>query len=78
MAVTYAPFSGVTDLTEIVSANAQTEINGEIDKVIALFQRTDGQSQPHPDFDLIQPATADKIVAELEALKTAVDAAPTE
>lgn len=74
------PFAGVAAITEVVSAAAQTEILGEIDKVIALLTVQTASSQtsmPSPDFDQIPPHTATKLVAELEALKTAIDAAPT-
>lgn len=71
------PFAGVAAITEVVSAAAQTEINGEIDKIIVLLTQTEGQSLPKPDWDHIPKHTADKLVAELAALKVAIDAAPT-
>ena len=74
------PFAGVADVTEIVSAAAQTAILAEVDKVLALIpditDSTPG-SQAVPDFDLILPATAVKLRAEFAALKSAIDAAPT-
>ena len=71
------PFGGYTTPANAISAAAQTELLAELDKLRALIARTEGQSQPHPDFDLIHPETANKLVAEIDALKTAIDATAT-
>lgn len=71
---------GFTTPTEVISAAAQVQILAEIDKVIAAFTGQTSTTQVPgtvPDFDRIHPATAARIVTELTALKTAIDAAPT-
>ncbi len=77
-------FGGYADVTEVVTAVAQTAILAEIDKLAALIPTagvvaigSSGTSEAHPDFDQIFPHTASKIQAEIVALKAAIDAAPT-
>ena len=80
MPVTFDP-PALTAITEVVSAAAQTEILGLIDDEVIpyLTGQTDTLQNvtPSPDYDKIPPATATKLVGLLEALKTAIDAAPT-
>lgn len=74
------PFLGITDVTEVVSAAAQLEINAKIDEVIVALTGQTAASQeklPSPDFERIHPYTATLIITELEGLKSAIDAAPT-
>lgn len=79
MAITKAPFGGTYAVTEIVSAAAQTEILAQIDLLIALIPDVDNLegAAGNPDFDEISPRVASALRVELEALKTAIDAAPT-
>lgn len=74
------PIGAYADITEVVSAAAQTEILAEIDKFLALIP--DITADPPvvaatPDFDQIPPHTAQKLRTELASLKAAIDAAPT-
>lgn len=74
------PFGGYANVTEVITAAAQTEVLAEIDKLKALItdpNDTTGLEPPHPDFIDIPPHTADKLRSEIDALKTAIDAAPT-
>lgn len=81
MAVPGAPFGGYTAVTEVTSAAAQTQILARVDLFLALFpdpeSESHAKSRAHPDFDLIHPHTVKLIRAEIAALKTAIDAAPT-
>lgn len=78
MAVPGAPFGGYTAPT--VAGIPQAGINqilAQIDKLKALLPDPAASvSAPHSDFDLIHPETARKLRAEIDALKTAIDAAP--
>lgn len=78
------PVAGVSAITEVVSAAAQTEIIGELNLVLALIPDTahpTAQTTPPsgaaPMYDIWPPALADWMRAELIALRTAIDAAPT-
>ena len=79
MSLSEGPFGGYTDVTEVVSANAQTEILAEVDKLAALIPDGSAGDQPatKPEFDAIRPDYAVKLHAEITALKAAIDAAPT-
>jgi len=78
------PVGGYSDVTEVVSAAAQTEILAEIDKLLALVPDTDhsnAQASPPqgtaPLYDKWSPELANAIRVEIAALKTAIDNAPT-
>ena len=79
MALNEGPFGGYANVTEVVSAAAQTAILAEIDKLAALIPDGSAGDQPaaHPEFDSIRPDYAVKVHAEITALKAAIDAAPT-
>lgn len=76
-------FGGYTNVTEVVSADAKTAINANIDKFLALFPALgsgyegNGVPSPHTDFDHIYAPTLEKIRNEITALKAAIAAAPT-
>lgn len=67
---------GYVNVAVVVSAAAQTAILAEIDKLTALFNVADGAIAASPDFDMMPPHMADKLVVEITALKAAIDAAP--
>lgn len=74
------PFGGYTDVTNVVSAAAQTEIIAQVNKLKALLPNQTAAtsvSGAHPDFDQIPPHTASKFRTECDALIAAIDAAPT-
>lgn len=77
-------FGGYTNVTNVISAAAQTEVLGEVDKLIALIKdpaveqsATYPTPSASPDFDRVHPAFARQLHKELAALKAAIDAAPT-
>lgn len=71
------PFGGYTNGTQVVSAAANTEIQANITKLLALFpDPADATSSPSPDFDLIPPEIRTKIRTEISAMATAIAAAP--
>lgn len=75
------PVGGYSDVTEVVSAAAQTEILAEVDKLLALVPDVD-TTDPAPEgsaplYDKWPPELASAIRAEIAALKSAIDAAPT-
>lgn len=80
MAIDTVPVGGYSDITKIVSAAAQTAILAEIDKLIALIPQQTGSSSdvpgPAPFYDGFRPEIAAALRDELDALKTAIDAAP--
>ncbi len=73
------PFGGYSNITDVVSAAAQTAILAEIDKLAALIPDGSAGDQPatSPEFDAIRPEYAVKLQTEITALKAAIDAAPT-
>lgn len=82
-APTRFPVGVLANVTEIISANAQTMVLARIDTVLTYIPDVtrggnggQGVANLHPDFDEIPPATAQKLRDLLTALKTAVDAAP--
>lgn len=77
MALTQPTFGGYVNITEVVSAAAQTEIIAEIEKLAALIPTPTDQIHAHPDFDAIRPEYSEKLHAEIDALQAAIDAAPT-
>lgn len=71
------PFGGYDDVTEVVSAAADVQIQAEFAKLLALFpDPADAVSSPHPDFDLIPPEMREKVRTEITALAAAIGAAP--
>lgn len=84
MPVTTSPFGAYANVTQVISAAAQTAVLAECDKMLALLPnanatnaKTAGVAGVSPLFDEIPPATALQLRVELTALKTAIDAAPT-
>jgi len=79
MADSYGPtFGGYSNVTDIVTAAAQTKIITQVNKLKALIPAsTDTTSGDHPDFDQLSPRLADQLRLEIAALVTAIDAAPT-
>lgn len=71
-------FGGYTNVTEIVSAAAKTQILAQIDKLRDLTADVDNKKggTPHTDFDHLTPALASQFRAEIAALKAAISAAP--
>ena len=73
------PFAGLSSsLTAVLVQNTKDELNGEIDKIIALItpqSATTQNSMPSPDFDQIPPHTAEKLIAELTALQALIESA---
>jgi hypothetical protein len=75
-----APYSGMTDVTQIIVAATQAALIARVNLVKALIPDptdTTPESAAHPDFDDIPPHTAAKLRAELDALADAIDSAPT-
>lgn len=78
-------FGGYTNVTDVISAAGQTAVIAEVAKLQALIKDPDVDAaagaartpSPSPDFDRIHPALARQLHVELEALKAAIDAAPT-
>jgi len=71
------PVGDYTDITQVISAAAQTAILVETAKFKALIEIVNGTAQSSPDFGEIPPALSARLVAEFEALEAAIDAAPT-
>lgn len=81
MAIDTIPVGGYANVTEVISAAAQTAVLAEINKFIALIPAETGASTDvhgvAPFYDFIPPPVASALRTELAALKTAIDAAPT-
>lgn len=79
MALNEGTFGGYSNVTEVVSADAQTAILAEIAKFTALIPTSLEGSSPAttPEFDKMDPALGVRLRAELAALSAAIDAAPT-
>lgn len=74
------PFGGYANVSQVVSAAAQTAILAEIDKFTALLPNSSTgavASGDLPDADAIRPELETAIRVEIAALKAAIDAAPT-
>lgn len=72
-------FGGYQDQTNVISAAAQAETQANLDLLLALIPDIEEDPplpEAKPDFDQIPPHTADKLRAEITALKAAVAAAP--
>ena len=71
-------FGGYSAVTDPISTTAQVLILAEIDKLKALIPNPSAAvSGLHPDFDHIMPHTAEKLRAEIDALKAAIDLSAT-
>jgi hypothetical protein len=71
-------FGAYVTQTEVISAAAQTETLANIARFKALIpDPADASVRGRPDFDAIQPFLAKRLRAEIDALTTAIDAAPT-
>lgn len=80
MALTLIPVGGYSNVTQVVSAAAQTAILAEVDKFLAVLPNPDAAPPTQgatPDYDDIRPEILANIRAEISALKAAIDAAPT-
>ena len=78
MVTTYAPFGAYSDVSGVVLPASNTLIVGEINKLKALIPDIAlSVSAAHPDFDQIEPHTAEKLRAEIVSLVAAIAAAPT-
>lgn len=78
MATTYSPFGGYLAVSGVIVPATQALIIGEINKLKALIPNiANSESAVHPDFDQIDPHTAEKIRAEITALTVAIDASVT-
>ncbi len=80
MALVFVPVGGYSNITQVVSAAAQTAILAEIDKFAGVLP--DPEASPptqgaSPDYDAIRSDVIKNIRVELDALKAAIDAAPT-
>lgn len=67
-------------VTDIVSAAAQTEITAAftvLNNLIALQTATANNPNAEPNFNLMHPALAKQLTAEMTALRAAITAAPT-
>jgi len=65
---------GFQNVTEVISANGQTDVITEVTRLRSALVPTSGIS---PDFDQIPPHMAEKLIVEIDALIAAIDAAPT-
>ena len=80
---TVIPVAGLVAFTQTISAAAKTEINANLDLILALIPNTThstAQSSPpsgvSPLYDKWPPELALAMRTEITALKTAVTAAP--
>lgn len=81
MPAAYQAVGDYTAATEIVSAAAQTEILALVEVLgglIDINQSASGsEAEPSPEFDRIPVTVRLQLRAEIDALKVAIDAAPT-
>jgi len=78
MATTYAPFGAYVAVSGVIATASLALVVGEVNKLKALIPDiTNSVSAVHPDFDQIEPHTAEKLRAEITALVVALNAAPT-
>ena len=92
MALNTGPFGTYPDVTNVVSVAAQTEIIALLTELKTLIPGTPsafsaGSGTPvgavseapmqSPEFDAMRQSDADKLVAEIDAISAAIDAAPT-
>lgn len=69
---------GYANVTEVVSAAGQTQILAEVDKLRALLESTTRNANTADTvFGRMAPSTKTFLLAEIDALKAAIDAAPT-
>ena len=75
-----AAVGSYTNVTQVVSAAASTQILAQIDVLRGLIDIATGTApgpQAHNGFDRIHPQLATQLMAECDALKAAISAAPT-
>lgn len=78
MTTSYAPFGAYAAVSGVIVPATQALIIGEINKLKALIPDiANSVSAAHPDFDQIEPHTAEKLRAEITALTVAIDASVT-
>lgn len=78
MVTTYAPFGNYVAPSGVIIPASQALVIGEINKFKALIPDISASvSAAHPDFDKIDPATASKLRAEIDAFIVAIDASAT-
>lgn len=71
-------FGGYTTGANAISAAAQADVIANINLLKALIPNPEaGVSAAHTDFDQIQPDTARRLRAEIDALIVAIDATAT-
>lgn len=77
--LTVGPFGTYTGAVVATQA-AQDEIIANLNSFKALIPEpgvgADGTPPAHPDFGMINPATAEKLRAEIDAMITVIDAMP--
>lgn len=74
----FIPVGGYTNVTQVISAAAQTAVLAEVDKLLALIpDPTVGGGGVAPFYDAFRPEIAAALRLEIAALKAAIDAAPT-
>ena len=72
------PFGTYADVTTIIASTSASSVATIFTNLLAMIpDPTAGASAPHPDFDVIPPATATALRAEITAAAAAVAAAPT-
>lgn len=78
MAIQFAPFGTYTS-AEVIAAPLKAELTANMNSLKTLIPApgavSSGTPAPHPDFDKIHPATADKLRAEIDAIIAAIAAA---
>ncbi len=92
MALSVGPFGTYPNVTNVVSAAAQTEIIALLTELKTLIPGTPkaftagegtpvgGASEaamPHPEFDKMPQDLAERLLVEINAIDAAIDAAPT-
>ena len=75
------PFAVLTTMVGLMVQTVQDEVIANVNAIKALLPDTPnaggiGVPMAHPDFDQIPIHTRDKLIAELDALITNVDATP--
>jgi hypothetical protein len=80
MAGQFQAVGAYANVSNVVSAAAQTAILAEVEKLGALIDMNGAGSEgsmASPEFDRLHPALSKQLRAEIDALKAAIDAAPT-
>lgn len=69
---------GYSAVTEVISAAGQTQVLAQVDKLRGLLSSsTRDAGQADTVFGRMDPSTRTFLLAEIDALKVAIDAAPT-